>query len=283
MRFYNTNIRGFKSNVFQVGRVVFGLCILADACWYMISFEVRSAYFRELRLPIAMLYVLMITYLFFGLRLLINFSLENTCLAMIITYSLVGFLVHHPVGEGGIGDYPRHINGEMNFLQVLAYEGLVGGLLVMFGFSDMESRRKIMHGSKSYAIVLGRAVIALHFLGHTFYFKLIQYSLRSKQITMMGGSPFFHIFIIGSIHVIASYFAWLGNPNQRRLGALSLAITTVLMSFVENSTLATSLGVYHMKPEARIHQFIVQIGIATGCLLLYSTGGIDAQPYKKNE
>ena len=55
-----------------------------------------------------------------------------------------------------LGEYPRHLHGEVNFKQVISYQALIGGLLVMLGVPEMMKRKKLMHGSKSFAIVLGR-------------------------------------------------------------------------------------------------------------------------------
>ncbi|XP_078491296.1 uncharacterized protein LOC113474972 [Ciona intestinalis] len=278
------SIRGFDASAFKKFRILFALCILADAVWYIASFEVRAAYFKQSGLPVNMIYLVAVVYAFFGIRILFNYSLELTCLGMIGIFSVLTFLIHHDVRHGGIGAYPRHIHGEMNFLQALHYMGLIGGLLVLFGSVDMKERGKIMHGSKSYAIVLGRAITAIQFIMHTFYFKIFQYKLRTKQITLMDGSPTFHIFVVGAAHIMASYYAWLSDiPKQRRIASLVLTFITAAVAVTENSSLATSLGVYHMQLEGRIHHFIIQIGICTTCLLLYATAGMTSKPYVKEE
>ena len=48
------------------------------------------------------------------------------------------------------------MHGEVNFQQITLYIGLIGSTCVMLGFPDMFKRKKIMQGSSSYAIVLGR-------------------------------------------------------------------------------------------------------------------------------
>jgi len=124
-------------------------------------------------------------------------------------------------------------------------------------------------------------MIAIHFILQTIYFKLFQYNRLSKHLHFLDKSLFLHIFAIGFIHTVGSYFAWLGRSGlQRKRAALALALTTAAIALLEQSDPASGV-LYQMKLEAKIHYLIVQTGIVTSCLLLYSIGRLEAQPYKR--
>ena len=73
---------------------------------------------------------------------------------------------------------------------------------------------------------------------------------------------------------------WLGRTGfLRKRAALMLSLTTIGLALVEKGDPASGV-LYQMKPEEKIHYFIVQTGIVTSCLLLYAIGSLEAQPYK---
>ena len=83
--------------------------------------------------------------------------------------------------------------------------------------------------------------------------------------------------------MFGSYFAWLGRTaSQRKYAAFILALATAALSLAEQAGPGSGI-LYQMKLEAKIHHFIVQTGIVTGCLLLYSIGDLEAHPYKHAE
>ena len=58
-----------------------------------------------------------------------------------------------------------------------------------------------------------------------------------------------------------------------------LSLTIIGLALVEQGDPASGV-LYQMKPEEKIHYFIVQTGIVTSCLLLYAIGSLEAQPYQ---
>ena len=85
---------------------------------------------------------------------------------------------------------------------------------------------------------------------------------------------------MGSVHLFGSYFAWLGRTGtQRKRAAILLAVTTAALALLEQSDPGSGV-LFHMKLEAKVHYLIVQTGITTGCMLLYSIAALEAQPYK---
>ena len=58
-------------------RICFSFCILADVLWYFASFEVRSSYFKHLGISLWFLYLMIVVYIYFGIRLVdINWMLK---------------------------------------------------------------------------------------------------------------------------------------------------------------------------------------------------------------
>ena len=47
-------------------------------------------------------------------------------------------------------------HGEINLLHCMIYMGIIGALVIMFAYPDMSKRRKVMHGSRSFAVEVGR-------------------------------------------------------------------------------------------------------------------------------
>ena len=56
-------------------------------------------------------------------------------------------------------------HGEINLLHCMIFMGIMGGLIIMFAYPDMRMRRKVMHGSKSFAVTVGRVMSSLKRIG----------------------------------------------------------------------------------------------------------------------
>ncbi|XP_077971773.1 uncharacterized protein LOC120345883 [Styela clava] len=277
-------LSSLQRTILEICRISTALCILADAWWWMWSHEVREAYFKDLGLPTKLVYLVAIVYAYFGTRILLNYRTQASCTGMIITYGLLTFVVHHPVGEGGIGEYPRHINRDVNLVNILKYAAVIGGVFQLSGMGDFQDRAgTIMEGTQSYAIVLGRAIIGIHYTLESFWFRLYHHELRTTQIKLMGGDPITHVWIVGAIYFFGGLNLLLGDATRRRIAALLLTIVTSILTVMEGSTVATSLGIYHMTSKARFHHVIVNVQIIIGCVMALTIGGHEVMSYQNKK
>lgn len=253
----------------EVCRLATAACVIADGWWWLWTHETRKAYMKDLGLPTQLVYLVMVIYVYFGTRMLFNYNMKVSTTAMIITYGAVLLVIHHPIGEGGIGEYPRNINSEVNFMNILKYAGVIGGVFALAGYDDFKKRGALVEGTQSYAIVLGRAIVGIQYLIESAYFRLYQSQLRTTQINLLGGNPILHVWVVGFAYFFGGLNLLTGISKRKRIAAVVLAVLTAVLTVLEGSTVATSLGIFHMTNQARFHHIIINMQIILACVMAF--------------
>lgn len=125
-------------------------------------------------------------------------------------------------------------------------------------------------------------MVALCFILETFLFKVYYFEEKNKFLKSIGKDPLLYLFTVGAVNVLASYFAWYGKTTfLRKFGALCLAFMTLVQTVNEVVKIPHTRYIPPVTNEAQIHFIIVQSKTFIACLLLFSVGSLQPQPFKK--
>ena len=241
------------SVLFNIGRVLLGMGLVADGVWNLATWDLRAAYLDLTGAPHIVTALTAFVLIGAGLAIAIDRAVKPAAAAaglMLLVVSLV--LFSDPNGKG-IGEYPPEFHFEVIFKEWVVHIAIMGALL----FLAQTARGEAL---STYAKI-GRAIIGIYFLTNAGW-QIAYYDIRIEHLQQVGSNPNALPIVIGmqilcGLLVIAGRFLWVG------IVPLVVVITA--------STVAVHGDLSPTAPypaNLQIHQWFVKGDILAGLLMI---------------
>lgn len=241
------------SFVFQGGRILLGLCFIADGVWNIATWELRAAYLDLTGAPHILTALTAAVFIGGGLMLVANRAVKPSAAAlglMLLVISLV--LFSDPDGKG-IGEYPPEYHFEVIFKEWVVHIAILGALLFLACTAKGDAL-----GTPAR---IGRAIVGIYFLVNAGW-QIAYYDIRIEHLEQVGANTNALPIVIGlqilcGLLVIAGRALWVG--------------TLPLMVVITASTIAVHGDLSADAPypaNLQIHQWFVKGAILAGLILV---------------
>lgn len=171
------------SHLFVSGRWLLAIALGCLSLWFLVTWETRIAY-----LDVAgqsHLWAIFAAVTMAGLGVCIAFGYQQTLLLPLLISALaaVSFVMYFEFSNGGIGEYPANLRGEVNFKALLVHTGMIGSILLAWHGTPAGSDRL-----RTIAFMTGRAVIGCYFIINALW-QWYYFDIRVEHVEATGGNP----------------------------------------------------------------------------------------------
>jgi uncharacterized membrane protein YphA (DoxX/SURF4 family) len=243
------------SHLFVSGRWLLTIALGCLSLWFLVTWETRIAYL-DLGGQ-SHLWAIFAAVTMAGLSGCIAFRYQQTLLLLLLVIALavVSFVMYFEFSNGGIGEYPAKLRGEVNFKALLVHTGMIGSILLACHGSLVRLDRL-----KTLVFVSGRAVIGCYFIVNALW-QWYYFDIRVEHVEATGGNPALIPIAIG-LQLICGGLLATGHWTQWVAWPLALIIvaSTVMVHGDLSATAPYPVNI-------QVQQWFVKSTILAGVLM----------------
>jgi uncharacterized membrane protein YphA (DoxX/SURF4 family) len=171
------------NHLFGVGRWLLAIALGCLCLWFLMTWEVRVAYLDLA--GYSRLWTIFAAATTAGLSVCIAFRYQQTLLlsCLIAALAVISFVLYFEFSNGGIGEYPASLRGEVNFKALLVHTGMIGSILLACHGTLARPDRL-----RAFFFVIGRAVIGSYFIINALW-QWYYFDIRVEHVEATGGNP----------------------------------------------------------------------------------------------